>query len=279
VYPDATTGACGTPAGTDFSVDATNTPLLQNPGGGAAFTVQPASMPDALPGSPNGNTMYLVNAIWSSGSNLVVRSISTAAGGKTPVLNASNWVTGGWIAPYTLPANAPQPNSRNRIDTGDDRLLGAMFRYGSIFTANTTGTVSSALSSSPNPYANAQWYQITPTSLTTSTASSSAETNSGVALFFPGVLPVCASGPSCTTPKVVVEMSATGKWQPASAARLADGSLGIFANGVSGYTMYSRWGDYPAVAPDPTSAGTAWLFGEYARSSSSWGTAVTNVTP
>jgi hypothetical protein len=279
VYPDSTTGMCGVPNGADFTVDASGAPFLQNPGGGASFTVQPANMPDALPGSATGNTMYLVNSIWSSGSNLVVRSITTGPGGSSPVLNQPNWVSAGFIAPYTLPANAPQPNSRNRIDTGDDRLLGATFRYGSIFTANTTGTVSSSLSSSSNPYANAQWYQITPTSPTTSSGSSSAATNSGIALFFPGVMPVCASGPSCTNPKVVVEMSATGKVQAASAARLANGSLAMFASGVGGYNLYSRWGDYPAVAADPTSAGTAWLFGEYARSTNSWGTAVTSVTP
>jgi hypothetical protein len=279
VYPDASTGACGAPTGSDFTVDGSFTPLLQNPGGGAAFTVQPANTPDALPGLATGSTMYLVNAIWSSGSNLVVRSISTDSGGSNPTLNLPHWVTSGWIAPYTLPASAPQPNSGNRIDTGDDRLLGATFRYGSIFTANTTGTVSSSLSASANAYANAQWYQITPTSTTTSSASTSAVTNSGVALFFPGVLPVCASGPSCTTPKVVLEMSATGRSQPASAARAVNGSLAIFQKGVGGYAMYSRWGDYPAVAADPTSAGTAWLFGEYAQNSASWGTAVTKITP
>jgi hypothetical protein len=223
--------------------------------------------------------MYLVNAIWSSGSNLVVRSITTAAGGASPVLNSPNWVTSGWVAPYTLPASAPQPNTGNRIDTGDDRLLGAVFRYGSIFTGNTTATVSSQLSSTPNPYANVQWYQITPTSATASSASSAAVTNSGVALFFPGVLPVCSSGATCTTPKVVVQMSASGRSQPASAARAADGSLAIFAKGVGGYTLYQRWGDYPAIAADPNNPGTAWLFGEYARSTTSWGTAVTNITP
>ncbi|MBV9545945.1 MAG: hypothetical protein JOY61_16360 [Chloroflexi bacterium] len=145
VYPNVSTGTCGTPAGVDFTVDSSGAPLLQNPDGGAAFTVQPANMPDAAPGSSSGDTMYLVNAIWSSGSNLVVRSITTGPGGASPVLMQPNWVTNGWIAPYNLPAAAPQPNTTKRIDTGDDRLLSATFRYGSIFTANTTGTVSSQL--------------------------------------------------------------------------------------------------------------------------------------
>jgi hypothetical protein len=279
VYPNATTGACPTAGGTDFTVDASRAPLLQNPGGGAAFTVQPANQPDALPGSTTGSTMYFVNAIWSSGSNIVVRSITTGAGGSSPVLNAPNWVTSGYIAPYNLPASAPQPSSSARIDTGDDRLLGATFRYGSIYTANTTGTVASQLSSSPNPYANAQWYKITPTSSTTSTGSTTAITNPSVAFFFPGVLPVCASGPSCQSPKVILEISASGRFQAASAADVANGRVAYFATGARAYSMNGRWGDYPAVAADPTNAGTGWLFGEYARTSSSWGTAVTSLTP
>jgi hypothetical protein len=279
VYPNATTGACGAAQGLDFTINAFGIPLLQNPGGGASFTVQPANEPDARPGSTTGNTMYFVDAIWSSGSNLVVRSITTGPGGASPTLNAPNWVTTGFIAPYNLPAGAPQPSSTARIDTGDDRLLSATFRYGNIYTANTTGTVSTQLTTSANPYANAQWYSITPTSSTTYNGTSAAVTNSGVALFFPGVLPVCASGVSCTTPKVVLELSASGRQQAASAARAANGNVSVFNSGVKAYTSGSRWGDYPGVAADPLNAGTAWLLGEYARTSTGWGTAITSVTP
>ena len=102
------------------------------------------------------------------------------------------------LGPISYQTFFGEPATTNRIDTGDDRLLGATFRYGSIYTANTTGTVSPQLSSSPNAYANVQWYQITPTSLTTSSASSAAVANPSVAYFFPGVQPVC--GTPCTTP-------------------------------------------------------------------------------
>jgi hypothetical protein len=269
VYPNATTGACPQKAGWDYW-------NLQNPGGGAAFTVQPANQPDAQPGV--GGTMYLVNSIWASGSNLVVRSVTNAPG-TAPVPNDATWVSSGFIAPYTLPASAPQPNTSAKVDTGDTRLLGAVYRYGSIFTANTTGTVSASLSASANAYANAQWYQITPTSPATSRGASSAVTNSSVAFFFPRVLPVCAAGPTCSSPKTVLEASVSGRFQTASAASVANGSAAVFGRGVGGYSLSSRWGDYPAVAADPTSPGTAWLFGEYARSTTAWGTATTSVTP
>jgi hypothetical protein len=278
VYPNASTGVCGSGSGiVDFTIDSNGAPLLQNPGGGASFTVQPASEPDALPGQ--GGPMYLVNAIWSSGSNLVVRTVTTGPGGSSPTLGPPSWVTSGSVAAYTLPADALQPSSSRRIDTGDDRLLGATYRYGSIFTANTTGSVSSQLSTSPNAFANVQWYRITPTSATTSSASSGAFTNSSVAYFFPSILPVCSTGPTCTSPKVVLELSASGRSQPASAGRVANGAVALFANGVAGYTQNSRWGDYPAASADPEAAGTAWLYGEYAGSTTSWGTAVTSVSP
>jgi hypothetical protein len=266
VYPNATTGACPTLSGTDF----TN---LQNPGGGASFTVQPATQPDALPGT--GPSMYLVNAIWSSGSNIVVRSVSMTPQGLA--VSDPNWVSSGFIAAYNLPASVPQPSSSARIDSGDSRLLGAVYRYGSIYTANTTATTS--LSSTANPYANVHWYKITPTGPTTSFGSSNVIANSSIAYFFPGVIPVCAGGPSCSTPKVVVEASVSGRNQPASAAVVANGTSSVFQRGVSGYRLNSRWGDYPALAGDPTSPGRAWFLGEYARTTTSWGTATSNLTP
>ena len=74
-----------------------------------------------------------------------------------------------YIAPYDLPADAPQPRGSS-IDTGDIRLLGAVFRYGKVYTANTTMHVSGIAGATPDPYANAQWYEITPNNLTNSVA-------------------------------------------------------------------------------------------------------------
>ena len=90
---------------------------------------------------------------------------------------------------------------------------------------------------------------------------------------------MCAGGPGCTTPKVVVEASVSGRTQPASAAVVANGAATVFAKGVSGYRLNSRWGDYPAVAADPNAAGTAWFLGEYARTTGGWGTATSSLAP
>ena len=78
---------------------------------------------------------------------------------------------------------------------------------------------------------------------------------------------------------VVLELSASGRFQPASAAFTSRWFGNGLCQGVSAYSQNSRWGDYPAVAADPTKSGTAWLSGEYARTTGAWGTAVFNVTP
>jgi hypothetical protein len=258
---------------------------LQNPGAGSSFTVQPANQPDAVPGQ--GGPMYLLNAIWSSGSNLVVRSVTSAASG--PTLNAPAWVSAGsgangFIAVYDLPADTPQPRGR-AIDTGDTRLLGAVQRYGQIYTANTTMHVDSRLSSNPNPYANAQWYVLTPAATSASpsatTGQSFAVTNSSVAYFFPGVMPGCSSQPiggSCATQFVALQVSGSGRSQPASAFKVIGGQPSVYQLGVGGYTLGSRWGDYSAMASDPSVPSQVWILGEYARASTSWGTAVGIVT-
>jgi hypothetical protein len=46
---------------------------------------------------------------------------------------------------------------------------------------------------------------------------------------------------------------------------------------VRGYQRGNRWGDYPAVAADPADPAKIWVMGQYAKSSTAWGTAVTTV--
>jgi hypothetical protein len=248
-------------------------PLL-NPDGGNAFTVQPANRPDAVAGD---GPMYLVNAIWPSGSNIAVRSLTHSSAGLSP--GDSHWVKSGFIASYDLPANAPQPRGP-AIATGDTRLEGAVFRYGIIYTSNTTQHVNSALGTTANPYANAQWYEITPNNLTDSFGASHVVSSSSIAFFFPGVLPGCASSP-CSSPSPVLEVSGSGKSQPASAFWVRGGAkpTNYTASAVAGYSLNSRWGDYSALAADPASTGPIWVLGEYARAANAWGTAVTPVNP
>ena len=52
-----------------------------------------------------------------------------------------------------------------------------------------------------------------------------------------------------------------------------------YQDGVAGYTLNGRWGDYPAVAADPTNARRVWVLGEYAKATDAWGTAITVIGP
>lgn len=284
VYPDAGSGACPTATSTDFRDP------LQNPGGGASFTVQPAHQPDARPGDTS--PMYLVNAIWPEGSNLAVRSVTTTTT-PTPTctippcysFSELYWVSTGVIAPYTLSADAPQPGG-GPIDTFDTRLLGAVDRYGKIYTANTTRTVDRSLTPTANPHANVQWYTITPHP-TESVGASAAVTNRNVAYYIPAVLPGCTTATTmgaCPTPFVGLEVSGSGPRQPASAfsVRVMSGSsptVALYQEGVGRYTLNDRWGDYPGVAADPTDASRVWVLGEYAKARDTWGTAITFIEP
>ena len=122
-----------------------------------------------------------------------------------------------------------------------------------------------ATSSTSNRYANAQWYAILPSD--SSSVHSGVVTNSGIAYYYPAVMP---SGSS-----LVLEVSGSSSKQPASAYYVTGSSVTRYATGVGGYSLSSRWGDYGAAAVDPS--GSVWLLGEYAKSSSGWGTAVINV--
>ena len=138
--------------------------------------------------------------------------------------------------------------------------------------------VSGIAGATPNAFANAQWYEIGPNNVTDSFAASHAVTSTGVAFFFPNVLPGCQTNP-CSSPSVVLEVSGTGRFQTASAFWTRGGAPTKYAAGVSGYTLNSRWGDYAAVAADPGPTGPVWVLGEWAQSGGGWGTAVTSVAP
>src|SRR5437870_1013906 len=111
---------------------------------------------------------------------------------------------------YAVPADAPQP-SGTAIDTGDSRLLGAVQRYGKVYTASTTQHLDAWTSSTPNPAANAQWYEITPISADAfGPGWSHAISHPAVAFYFPGVIPGCGgglNGDACGTPFVGFEVT------------------------------------------------------------------------
>ena len=149
------------------------------------------------------------------------------------------------------------------------RLVGAVQRGDTIYTSNNTKSVAS---SSPNPYANAQWYEVP---VSDGAAITHGVANSSVAYFYPSVTP----GGLSATSFVGWEVSDSSSTQSASAYRGRDSTIpAIYAGlGVSGYKLNSRRGDCAASALDPVD-GSVWVFGEYVASSAAWRTAVESVT-
>lgn len=262
VYPTGT--SCPTATSTDFE-------NLTNPDGSSSFAAQPANEPDALPVPPTQTTaMYIVNALGQSGSQLVVRTVSTAGG--VPTLSLPSAVN---VSPYTTPADAPQPGG-SAISNGDTLLGPLTYRYGKIYAAITTQNVDPSLSTSPNAYASVLWYTFAPGD---AAAVSHAITDPNVAFFLPGITATCAAPDAnggCANPSVTLEVTGSGPTQPASAFIIRDnGTPALYAPGVAGYTGNGRWGDYPGAAADPTNPAAAWVLGEYAQTTTGWATAVT----
>ncbi|MGI8825619.1 MAG: hypothetical protein ACR2JC_08235 [Chloroflexota bacterium] len=261
VYPDATTGACPTASTTSFS-------SVLNPDGSHAYAVQPANRPDAAHGTTY--PMYFVNSIRTSGSSLSVRSIVKNSSG-TPLLTPPRWIS---VAAYSEPYSAPQPGGKN-IYPGDASLLGAIYRYGQIYTANSTRKVSGVTGA--NTYSSVQWYIFSPAQ---STAATYYYTDPVTSYYTPQVVVGCqTTAGACSAPYAALEVTGSSSTQAASAYWLVagQGTPVLFQQGVPGWQYSAAWGDYPGVSVDPSNRTQVWLEGEYAETPTTWGTAMSSI--
>jgi hypothetical protein len=108
------TAAAGTPTEIDVS---------------AAFTIQPA-----VTYSPTEGTLYMVEQGSTSGGTYYFYSLSgtTLSGGTTELVNS----LGGWLYPS---GNIEPQSGGHPIDSGDSRILNAVYRNGNIYFAQTIG--------------------------------------------------------------------------------------------------------------------------------------------
>lgn len=233
---------------------------LKNADGSPVFTIQPCH----TFGAPQ--VEYLVNSAFPSGNYLSVWRVSTA----TPPTITRSAVR---VSPYSLAPNADQKGGGPPLNTGDVRVLHAVFRGDSVWTAFTT-----AHSWGPGPNrAAVQWCQIR--------AATPALVQEGIFgartshYFYPASCPdnngnmtmvMCRSGPS-----KFASIIYTG--------RLATGPLGslqgsaVLKAGVAHYNKpdgggRNRWGDYNGVASDPANPRAIWFYSMYASAPDVWGT-------
>ena len=208
--------------------------------------------------------------------SLKIATISSS-GGVTVWTDLGHVRVAYYPATAMLP-QAPQLGSTHLIDTGDQRLINAVSRNGSIWTTHT-------VSDNTNAKTEVAWYQIDPAAASPS---------------FPGGAPVQQGRISDPTrfyyyPSTAVNAggeagigfsgsSATeyvGAYYTARAATDTSGTMRGIATLTSGLAPYfkefggggNRWGDYSATCVDPTDDRTFWTLQEYAGTpANTWAT-------
>ncbi len=239
---------------------------LKNAEGSTAFTLQPCH----TYGAPQ--VQYFVNSLFPSTSvptrNLLsLWSLTNPLG--TPAIARRNI----GVTSYGLPPDATQKGSSTLVDTGDVRVLNAVFRGGSVWCALT----SRHDWGDGKNVAVAHWFQINPTS-----GAKIQEGFFGVTgrhYYYPAVMP---DGNGNMT--MVFSRSGTAEHVSArTSGRLAADPLGSLQasadlrTGVARYVRLdgmsrNRWGDYAGIANDPTDNRTIWCYTGFAAAVDTWGT-------
>jgi hypothetical protein len=233
---------------------------MRNPDNSMAFTIQPCH----TFGAPQ--VEYLVNSRFPSGNALTLWRITGAAG--TPALARANVPTGA----YSLPPNADQKGGAPPLNTGDVRVLHAVFRGGSVWLALTTNR-----NWGLGNRASVHWFQIQPAN--NSLVQEGVYGTRAAHYFYP-------AGCADNNGNFILVFSRSGTNEFGSigyTGRRASDPLGqlqasaLLKAGVATYQGLdshgrNRWGDYNGVAADPANPRVVWIYSEFASALNTWGT-------
>lgn len=231
--------------------------------------------------------------IGSGGNGLLnIRRISNPGG--TPTISAAIPLT---VPSTAAPLTVPQAGGGSNLSGVDQRLIGAQILRNQL---NTTAGNDRTMWCSHNIQVNAsgvggaggtrngiRWYQIgnldvTPTLVQSGTVFDNAATNPRyywmgmVAMNGQGHAAVAGSVSSTLTfPNVAVAgRLRTDALGTIGAPQVATSAPGTYNAGAG----TQRWGDYAAVALDPTDEQTLWGFAEWAAGTTNWGVQVVQLT-
>jgi hypothetical protein len=279
--------------------------------GGLAYSVQPATSPDATYATANHGTEYFLSTTdWSAGPAIGVRAntvevwalTNTSSLNGTPNLSLSNIALPSEL--YAQPPNAVQMNGPTPLadlvhdrlellDTNDDRMNQVVFAAGHLWAGANTAV------KPPNgpSVAGIAFFIVKPSDPNgTLTATMAEQGYVGVSsqdVMFPSI-GVTPAG------KAVMAFSLVGPdFHPSAAYAVISldsgaGDIHIAGAGAlpdDGFTGYdeitpsvgsARWGDYSAAVADVN--GNIWMAGEYIPNAkrtlfANWGTFVSEVTP
>ncbi|MCL8208188.1 MAG: hypothetical protein K6V97_08990 [Actinomycetia bacterium] len=188
------------------------------------------------------------------------------------------------ILPMTAPPAADQPGAPGSVETGDDRLLSAVWADGRLWAVGNDGCVPPG---SRSPRACLRLLEVRTTGAAPAVRRDFDLAEPAADLYYPAVtadargdLLVAFSWSSATQyPSAAVAVA------PAAGPPGAFGPVLTVAPGRGRYGLPgpdpTRFGDYSGAAPDPARPDTLWGVAEYAASASrplDWGTAAAAVT-
>ena len=233
---------------------------MKNPDNSMAFTIQPCH----TFGAPQ--VEYLVNSRFPQGSSLTLWRITNPV--AAPTLTRAAVAT----SQYSLPPNADQKGGAPPLNTGDVRVLHAVFRGDSVWLALTTNR-----NWGLGNRASVHWFQVR--------AAANALVQEGVYgtraahYFYP------AGSPDNNGNFIMVfsRSSTTEFGSIGYTGRRATDPLGtlqpsaLLKAGVATYQGLdshgrNRWGDYNGVAADPANPRVIWIYSEFAAAVNTWGT-------
>ncbi len=234
-----------------------------------------------------GDSMQPAHTFGAAPAEYFIREAGSGALGLATITGGTTWTDLGPIQVNSFTSTsmlpgAPQFGDARAIDTGDTRLLNAVFRNGSLWTTHNVLGASGKVE--------VAWYQVAPGSPTPAGQgrindpngnrwyfypSIAVNTNSDVAIGFNGSSSIeYASGYYA----VRRSTDSPGTIQPPSL--LKTGVASYFKTGATlgGSGTENRWGDFSATVVDPSDNLTFWTLQEYAATPrpsdgrSMWGT-------
>ena len=210
---------------------------------------------------------YLVNTLFPSGNSLTVWRIVN--GGTAPTITRTQVA----VSAYALAPNADQMGSGTPLNTGDVRVLHAVFRGDSIWTAFTAAH---NWGTGPNRAA-IQWCQIR--------AAVPALVQEGVYgaanlhYYYPAACPDNNGNMSMVFSRSGAAEFAGIRYTGRRSTDV-NGTLQGSASLKPGAAKYvaldnggrNRWGDYNGVAADPANGRLVWFYSEFASAPDTWAT-------
>ena len=239
---------------------------LLNEDGTQAFTPTPAIQTDP---SSTGYIMSMSDIECppncGTGTKLTVFTLTpNGSNPSVPQISAPDSIT---VGSYTNPANAPQKNSVNTLDTLDGRITHAVSGFDPVANATTVWVAHAVLGGAG---AQVRWYEIKPTPLGSGTVvQSGSATSSSLYSFNAGIsndractATSCSHGDSMVVGFTTSSSNTFPAIQMVSKAgtNAQSGYVLVRQSGVadSGFTCSPcRWGDYGGATPDPAASATA----------------------